>query len=211
MRLSVLAAIAASTVALAAPAAAQTAAAPKFAYIDSRIVMDQAPGRAEAAAQYEKDVAGYRQQVQRMGDSLQTLIAAYEKDEISLSPAVKETRTKAIRDREAQYNERTQKLNEQAQRRQEELLRPITERVKKAIDDIRAEEGYAMIFDVGSGATVVVAADRNLDLTEKVVARVKTLAAAPGGATRPTAQAPASGAPLTAPAGVTRPKNPNQR
>jgi outer membrane protein len=210
MRLSLRAALAASSFALAVPAAAQTA--PKFAYIDSRIVMEQAPGRAEAAAQYEKDVAGYRQQVQRMGDSLQTLIAAYEKDEISLSPAVKETRTKAIREREAQYNERTQKLNEQAQRRQEELLRPITERVKKAIDDIRAEDGYAMIFDVGSGATVVVAADRNLDLTEKVVARVRTLAAAPAtpGA-RPTAQAPASGAPISAPAGVTRPKTPQQR
>jgi len=210
MRLSVCAAIAATTLAFAAPVAAQSApSVPKFGYIDSRVVMEQAPGRAEASAQYEKDVGGYREQVKRMGDSLQTLIAAYEKEEISLSPAAKETRTKAIRDREAQYNERTQKLNDEAQRRQEELLRPITERVKKAIDDIRAEEGYAMIFDVGSGATVVVAADRNLDVTEKVLARVKTLAAAPATA-RPTAQAPA-GAPMTAPAGMTRPKNPPQR
>jgi len=209
MRLSVRAALAASVVALAAAPAGAQSAAPKFGYIDSRVIMEQAPGRAEAAAQYDKDVTGYRQQVQRMGDSLQALIAAYEKDEVSLSPAAKETRTKAIRDREAQYNERTQKLNEEAQRRQEELLRPITERVKKAIDEIRAEDGYAMIFDVGSGATVVVAADRNLDVTEKVLARVKTLAAAPGAA-KPTAQAPA-GAPLSSPAGVTRPKNPPQR
>ena len=209
MRLSVRAAIAATTLALAAPLAAQGATAPKFGYIDSRVIMEQAPGRAEAAAQYEKDVLGYRQQVQRMGDSLQTLIAAYEKDEVSLSPAAKETRTKAIRDREASYNERTQKLNEEAQRRQEELLRPITERVKKAIDEVRAEDGYAMIFDVGSGATVVVAADRNLDITEKVLARVKTLAAAPGAA-KPTAQTPTTGAPMTAPAGVTRPKPPQR-
>jgi outer membrane protein len=207
MSLYVRVAFAALAVALAAPAGAQSAAA-KIGYIDSRIIMEQAPGRAEAQAQYDKDVGGFRQQVQRMGDSLQTLVAAYEKDEITLSPAAKETRTKAIRDREAQYNERTQKLNEQAQRRQEELLRPITERVKKAIDDVRAEEGLAMIFDVGSGATVIVAADRNLDLTEKVLARVRTTASTPADA-KPPAQAN-SGAPLSAPAGVTRPKNPPQ-
>src|SRR5687767_12954284 len=105
MSLSVRVALAALAVALAAPVGAQTAPV-KIGYIDSRIIMEQAPGRAEAQAQYDKDVGGFRQQVQRMGDSLQTMIAAYEKDEITLSPAAKETRTKAIRDREAQYNER---------------------------------------------------------------------------------------------------------
>jgi hypothetical protein len=51
-----------------------------------------------------------------------------------------------------------------------------------------------MILDVGAQASVVVAADKNLDLTERVLARLKSQ----GPAARPVGAIPQ-------PAGVTRP------
>ena len=89
------------------------------------------------------------------------------------------------------------------QKRERELMRPLMERIKKTIDTIRAEEGYAMIFDAGSNAGVVVAADKSLDITDRVLARLKT--------TPPVSAKPAdkpSGGPVSSPAGVSRPKTP---
>jgi len=92
-----------------------------------------------------------------------------------------------------------------------ELVQPIMERVQKVISEIRTEDGYAMIFDAGSNAGVLVAADTTLNITNKVLAKMgvkPTAQAAPGAGAPTAAQRPAGGAPLAAPAGVTRPKSP---
>ena len=205
------AALALVATAAAAPAGAQQSA-PKIAYLNSQIILQNAPGRAEAESQFEREMTTYRQQVQRMGDSLQTMIADYNKQEISLSPAAKQTRQTAIRAREDAFQKRTQELEQRAQQRQVELVQPIMERVQKVIADIRSEEGYAMIFDAGSNAGVLVAADTTLNITDKVLARMGVKATAQGsgaaGGIAPGATRPAGGAPLSAPAGVTRPKTP---
>lgn len=206
---------AAAIAALALPATlsaqAGAPAMPKIAYINSQLIISQAPGRQAAEAQFEREMGQFRQTVQRMGDSLQTLIADYSKVEVSLSPAAKETRQKAIRTREEAYQKRTQELEQQAQQRQLELVQPIMERIQKTIAEIRAEEGYAMIFDAGSNAGVLVAADTTLNITNKVLARMGvtgTAANAPIGSAPPVRPL---GAPATAPAGVSRPRtNPNR-
>ncbi|MFL5561296.1 MAG: OmpH family outer membrane protein [Gemmatimonadaceae bacterium] len=174
----------------------------KFAYIDSRAILAQAPGRAEAEAQFQKEMQSYQSQVKLMGDSLNTMMAAYSKAELTLSPAAKETRQKTIRDKEAAYQERVQGLQEQAQQRQGELMGPIMQLINTAISDVRSQDGYSFIFDVGAQGGVVVAADTTLNITDKVLARLRTISARPASAV----PVPAAGAPMTTPAGITKPK-----
>lgn len=176
----------------AAPARAQVV---KLGYINSAQILAQAPGRAEAEAQFDKEVVAYRAQLQRMNDSLNALAAAFDKDAPSLDSATRLTRGTAVRTREAEYQNRARVLDSTMQTRQAELVRPIMDQVQKVIEAIRTEDGYSMILDVGSQASVVVAADKKLDLTDKVLARLKTL---------PTPNIP--GGPVRTPAGVTRPK-----
>lgn len=187
----------------AAPVFAQGA--PKLAFIDSRVVLERAPGRAAAEEAFKKETDGYRTQVQRMGDSLQTMAADYAKAEPTLTPAQKETRQKAIRDKQAEYSQRTQQLEQKAQQREFELMQPFMTHIREVLDAIRAEEGYTMIFDASSNSGVIVAVDKNLDITEKVIGRLKPIpvAAAGSAAPRDTGRAPAGARP--APAGVTRP------
>ncbi|HKG95432.1 MAG TPA: OmpH family outer membrane protein [Gemmatimonadaceae bacterium] len=196
------------------PAAPTTAAAAglKFAYLNSQLLLQQAPGRAEAEAQFEREMAAYQQQVKRMGDSLNALVADYNKQELTLSPSAKETRQKSIRDREEAYQKRTQDLEQQARARQDELVQPILQQINVAIQQVRAEGGYTFIFDVGNSAGIVVAADTTLDITDVVMAKLKTMgpakpttAARPAGTPATPANRPSTGPSLGAPAGVTRP------
>jgi outer membrane protein len=180
-----------------AQASQPTPAPAKIGYINSAQLLAQAPGRAEAEAQFDKEVGVYRQQIQRMDDSLRTLMAAFDRDAPKLDSATRETRRTSIGQKEVEYQQRARGLDSTMQARQAQLVKPIMERVQTVIEAIRAEDNYAVILDVGAQVSVVVAADKRLDLTDRVLARLK----AQGLPVTP----PASGA-IPQPAGVTRPK-----
>jgi len=204
MRLSMFVGACALSVAVPAVAFAQTP--QKFAFINSQAIMQSAPGRMEAELQFQKDMEGFRTQVKVLGDSLTAIQEAYNKEELTLSPAAKEPKLKALRDKQTDYQDRVQKLNDAAQAREAELMQPILENVRKVLDDIRAEGGYSFIFDVSAGSFIV-SADKNLDVTDRVVSKLKLMApklAAPKAAAKPTV------GPAAAPAGVTTKKPPTQ-
>jgi outer membrane protein len=173
------------------------ATAPKFGFINSAAILAEAPGRLEAENRFKSEVTAYQAQLQRMSDSLQTMAADFDKTSSTLDTATRKARAKVIQDREAAYQSRARSLDSTMQSRQAELIRPIMENLQKVIEQVRAEDGYAMIFDVASQTSVIVAADKNLDITQKVLARVKA-----GGAPKTT-----TGAMSPQPAGVTNPKH----
>lgn len=193
-----------ATVAVAASAAAQSAPAFKVAFVNTQVVFENAPGRSEASAAFEREAQGLQTQVQRMSDSLNTMIADYRKVEATLTAAQKETRQRAIQTKQQEYEQRAQQIDQQAAQRREALMSPLLAQVRKAIEDIRAEEGLAFVMSSDPGASTVVAYDKNLDITERVVARLKAM-----GPPKPATAASTNPAgPASAPSGVTRPRTP---
>lgn len=178
----------------------------KIAYINSQVLLDAAPGRAQAESLLMKEGDGYRVQLQKMQDSVNSLYAKYQKDEPTLTAAKKDERQKAIQSLETDLQATQLKFQQQFEQRKNEVMAPITDVVKKVIDDVREEGGYAMILDNAPGASTIVAADKNLDITDRVVSRLRATnkpalpAAKPGTATKPGT--------TTNPAGVTKPIKP---
>jgi outer membrane protein len=173
----------------------------KSAYIRSSILLDQAPGRVEAQAQFEKETAPYGAQIKRMSDSLTAMITGFDKSQASLSATAREARGREIQAKEAEYQRRTRDLQQKAQQREGELVQPILDRVKAAIEEVRVEGGYSFIFNADQGSSLV-AMDKNLDLTDRVLAKLRSTATTTA-APRPTTTAPAA-----APSGVIRPQTP---
>lgn len=206
MRITVRAAVAALALGAAAslPAAAQSSSAAPFkvAFVNPTAILQNAPGRSEAEATLQRELTSAQEQIKRMSDSLGTAVEEYRKAQATLTATQREAREKTLQTRQQDYQKRQQALEEQFEQRRAALMNPIMEQVRKALEDIRAEEGYAFILSHEPGNSPIIAADKNLDITERVVARLRTLGApAAGAAARP--QGPAS-----APAGVTRPKSP---
>lgn len=165
----------------------------KLAYVQTSVLLDQAPGRAEAEAQFDKETGTFRDQIKRMSDSLNAMVADFQKRQASLAAAARETQGRGIAAKEQEYQRRTQELEQKAQARQAELVQPILDRIKQAIEDVRVEGGYAMIFNADQGSPIV-AVDKSLNVTDRVLTKLKgTTASAP----RPSAATPA-------PSGVTR-------
>jgi len=170
----------------------------KIAFVNSQALMEAAPGRAAATDMLTKEGQGFQTQLQKMQDSINGLYAKYQKDEPTLSAAAKDKAQKAIRDMETEFQGKQLQYQKQFDERTKEVMAPITDQVKKVIDDIRVEDGYAIILDNAPGAGNIVAADKNLDITDRVVSRLR---ATPAGKIAAPA-APKPGAPAS-PAGVT--------
>ena len=177
----------------------------RIAYVNPQALFDNAPGRAQAESTFKRETEGYRTELAKMSDALTQLVSDYQKAEARLTAADKERRQRSIAAKEDSLRGRQQQLEQQASVRQNELMAPIMESVRKVLEDIRVEDGYAIIFSSEPGSSPILAADKNLDITERVVARLRTVAAAK---TPVTPAKPAAGAPANAPSGVSRPRPP---
>lgn len=193
---------------LAALQAAAQQAGPRIAYVNPAALFEAAPGRAQAEATLGREGEGFRTELDRLQTSLNTAIADYQRAEATLTAAQKTVRQRTLQAKEDSLRQRQQDLQQQFQQRQTELMAPIMETVRKVLEDIRVEDGYAMILNNDPNASLIVAADRNLDITERVVARLRTVAAASRTNPPTTTPSPTAGAPASAPAGVTRPRPP---
>jgi outer membrane protein len=201
-----------ATSAAAQGVSAPTAGSLKFAFIRSQDIFAKTPGRAEAEAQFNKEVETARAQEKVMGDSVNALLGDYARTESTLSADAKTARQAAIREKQGQFQQRQQALEQQVQQRQTELVQPILQRINGIIEDVRAQGGYAFIFDAQANGGGIVAADKSLDVTDQVIARLAAAGPAPT-ATTPSAGTPSrtptrpTTGPTTAPSGVARPKN----
>jgi outer membrane protein len=173
----------------------------KLGYINAQQILATAPGREAAERQFESEVGAFRQQIQRMDDSLRVMGEAFQREQAGMTPAVRQQRTQALEATEEAFQQRAAQLNQQMQQRQAELVRPIMDQLNRVLDEIRRTDGYAFIFDVSSAGQAIVAADTALNLTDRVIARLVALGPPPPAtpATTPPATTPQ-------PAGVQRPR-----
>lgn len=160
--------------AMAVPAEAQNGAL-RLATINTQQIIDQAPGAREAQQELEELANSSRQELQGMEQELQQMSEEYERQRSTMAPERREEREQEIMERQQAYFQRQQQLEQELSQRQQQLVNPILERVQNVIDDIRVEGNYTMIFDQAPG-TGVLAADPSLDITDQVLARLRSSA-----------------------------------
>jgi len=156
----------------AVPAAGQQAA-PKVAFINSRVILSAAPGYAKAESLYTSEMSSYRLEVQKMQAQLDSAAQAFQQSSVVLSPSARTAKQKELQTQQQQLEQRAQELQDKALQRERELLEPIRQQVTSVVEGIRAAGGYAIIFDVAAQGSGIVAADRALDLTQRVIDQLK--------------------------------------
>jgi outer membrane protein len=145
----------------------------KLGYIDSRQVLASMPGYAQAESTYNKEIDGYRQEVESMQNALDSAAADFDQQSVMLSPTARAAKRKDLETQRDRLEKRAADLRDKAVQRERELLEPLHNRVNEILDGVRAEGNYAMIFDVSANSGLIVSADKSLDLTGKVVERLK--------------------------------------
>lgn len=178
----------------------------RIGYVDSRKILQEMPGRQQVEAKLRTDLEVLGAREKKMVDSLNVMMASFEKDSATLTAPDRTRRFAALQQYDAIYRDTLQALQAEAQQIQGEAMQPLFDLIKLALDDVRAADGLAMIFDIGGQSNPIVAMDRNLDLSDKVIARIRTMPAQrPAPVPQPAPAAARPNGPVSAPAGVRRP------
>lgn len=141
-----------------------------FVYLNSADIIQSTPGSLEAQRTFEREIADMRTELQTQATVVDSLLRDYQRQEALLSPQAKEQKQGEIRSLQGQLETRRGEMETLAGQRQQDLLRPILERVSGVIEALRDERNYAMVFDISTEG--VVAADPSLDITDLVKSRL---------------------------------------
>jgi outer membrane protein len=157
-----------------APTAAQSAPSVKIGIINSRQILQQTPGYAAAESTFDREVKGFREEVQKLQRQMDSSIQAFDQQSIALSPAARQAKQKDLQTQQHHLEQRTTELQQRAQQREQELMAPIQARINAVIQGLRAEGNYAVIFDADAQGSNIIAADPALNLTPTVMGRLRT-------------------------------------
>lgn len=124
----------------------------KLGYIDSNELLDMMPGKdsiQQVLTNYGKTLES---QLQTMFQEYQNKLADYQANVNTMSTIIKQTKEKELADLETRIQDFQQQADVDLQNKQMELVQPLIDKARKAIDEVARENGYTYIFDAGMGA-----------------------------------------------------------
>jgi len=148
----------------------------KIGYVDSKVILDGMQDAKDAQANLDNVVLQWKKDLQSYNDSLTLVQTDYEKKKLILTDKVRlerEDQLKNLQKKIADY--KLQKFGESGEyfQKQNELMKPVQDKVFKAIQDVAKEGGYDFVFDRSSEITLLYMNDK-YDLTSKVIKKLET-------------------------------------
>ncbi len=136
---------------IAATAFSFTASAQKFGHVDSNELLMLMPERKTAETSIQTYAKQLEAQLQAMSQEWESKVSIYQKDEKGMSELMRKTRVKEITDLEARIKDFQQTAQEDLQNKENELLQPMIDKAKKAVEEVAKENKFTYIFDSSLG------------------------------------------------------------
>ncbi len=135
----------------------------KFGFVDSEYILKHIPEYAAAQKQINNLSDQFKKDVDAKFQDLDRTYKAYQKDQVLLSDDMRKRREEEIVEKEkAAKDFQKQKFGPEGElfKNREALIKPIQDRVFKAIQTLAEEGEYGIIFDKSSEPTMLYAATR---------------------------------------------------
>ena len=130
------------------------AVAQKFGHLDAQDILLTLPERADAQASIEAAAAEYETEVSRMQTELETKFADYQAKAATWPDAIRQQKERELQQLDAGLQEFGATIQNDLAQMEQQLLAPMIDRVRKAIEDVGKEQGFTYIFDTSAGGTV---------------------------------------------------------
>lgn len=131
----------------------------KTAHVDVSEIMTKMPAMLDAQKQLEKLSATYDAEYKKMAEEFKAKLALYDKEAATVTDAVNGERQKEVQDMQKRIQDYGQNAQKELQTKQEEITKPIYEKVRLSIQKVGKAKGFQYVLD---GATLLLADGPNL-------------------------------------------------
>ena len=141
----------------------------KIGYVDSQVIIDMMPESAKIQQDLQAYYSELQAQLQAMATEYQTKMRDYEANSATMSNILRQSKEKEIVDLQGRIQEFQAGAESDLAAKQEELSKPMLDKIKKAIDDVVKAKGLAYVFE----KTVILSiGDSAIDVTPDVKAKL---------------------------------------
>ena len=149
----------------------------KIGYIDSKVILENLQDAKDAQTNLDNLVNKWKNELQMLSDSLTLLKDEFEKKKLILTEKVRQQKEEEITVMSKRINDyRLQKFGENGEyfQKQTELMKPVQDKVFKAIQDVAKEGNYDFVFD-RSSELLLLYMNEKYDLTQKVIKKIESM------------------------------------
>ncbi len=143
----------------------------KVGYVDSETIMKQLPEAQEAQRKVEALIQQWQVELQKMKDEWKSKYDEYERRKLILTDEARAQMERELSELDRKIADfQMQKFGPDGElyHRQDELIKPIQDKIFNAIKEVAIEEGFDFVFDK-SGEILLLYANEKYDLTQKVL------------------------------------------
>lgn len=147
----------------------------KIGYINSQSIMEQLPEAQDAQKQLDALTIEWQTELNKIQSDIQRKLDEYDKRKLIMSDKRRAEVEKELQDLDKKlidYRQQKFGTNGELFTKQNELMKPIQEKVFKAVKSVADAEGYDYVVD-RSSSTLLLYANNKHDLTQKVLEKVQ--------------------------------------
>lgn len=144
-------------------------AAGKFAFINSKVLLEQSPQAIAANTELQKQFGEREQKLRNLAKSIQEMEQTYQTDSAVMSDEQKNKAEENIIQSKRRFQFEQQSLKEDVQAKQRELLQQVQSEVKSVIQAYGESQGYDFIF---TDTSIAFASDA-VDITDEILQELK--------------------------------------
>ncbi len=147
----------------------------KIGYVDSDAIMDKLPDAQDAKQKLDVLVQEWQGELNKIENTWKTKYDDYEKRKLIMTDQVRtelEAELVKLEKQISDYREKKFGTNGEMFQKQDELMKPVQNKVFSAIKEVAQEEDYDYVFD-RSGDILLLYAKDKYDITVKVLNKLK--------------------------------------
>ncbi len=126
----------------------------KFGHINSQELMGNLPAMEAVMSQLETLQTNNNELLKNMQAELEKEAMKYQAAADTMPESVRAYKEQELQQMQANIQKFYQDAQTSMQKKQGELTQPVMDKVKKAIDDVAAEQGFIYVFDLSGGAVL---------------------------------------------------------
>jgi len=140
-----------------------TAQTEKFGHVNASFVLSKMPEYTKAMKELTRLDSTYNLELEKLAVEINKKVDDYNNDTIS-PQLLKDVKAQEIQELQVRAQQFQQRIEQDLQGQQMKLIRPISNKVLQAINQISEEKGLIYVFDVSSGNPVYVDEEKSVDL-----------------------------------------------
>lgn len=134
----------------------------KFAHINRNEIMQQMPEMKQAQKNLEQYTQELQSQVENLMKEYRTKLQSLEEEGQSMSQTVRKDKEKEIKSLEERIQSFRQQAQQDVRKKEQELMKPIINKLTEAIEKVAQRKGYTYVFDESGGGIMYAKDSQNI-------------------------------------------------